>query len=63
MDLAEQKSADVLVAAQDAGFIVNAPTPGRIRLAPPLVLTEADVDAFLSAWPGILDAAGIGVTA
>ncbi len=27
-------------AAQDAGFILNACTPDRIRLAPPLVLTE-----------------------
>ena len=34
-----------------AGFIVNNPTPTRIRLAPPLVLTEDDADAFLAAWP------------
>ena len=32
------------------------PDPDRIRLAPPLVLTEDDADAFLAAWPGILDA-------
>jgi acetylornithine aminotransferase len=55
LDLAEPKSADVLAAAQQAGFIVNNPTPERIRLAPPLVLTDADADAFLHAWPGILD--------
>jgi acetylornithine/N-succinyldiaminopimelate aminotransferase len=60
VDLAEPKAADVVVAAQDAGFIVNAPTPERIRLAPPLVLTDADVDGFLAAWPTILDAAGLG---
>jgi hypothetical protein len=24
------------------------------------VLTDADVDAFLAAWPAILDAAGVG---
>ncbi len=41
-----------------AGFIVNSPTPSRIRLAPPLVLTDADVEAFLAAWPAILDEAG-----
>ena len=29
--------------------------PARIRLAPPLVLTEDDADAFLAAWPAILD--------
>ena len=45
LDLAEEKSAEVFAAALDAGFIVNNPTPSRIRLAPPLVLTEADADA------------------
>lgn len=67
LDLVEPKSADVVAAAQDGGFIVNATTPDRIRLAPPYVLTDADVDAFLSAWPEILDHAGVeaasGVTA
>lgn len=60
LDLVEARSADVVAAAQDAGFIVNAPTAERIRLAPPLVLEPADADAFLAAWPGILDAAGLG---
>lgn len=60
LDLVEAKAADVVVAAQDAGFIVNAPTPERIRLAPPLVLTDEDADDFLAAWPAILDAAGVG---
>ena len=41
----------------DAGFIVNPPTPHRIRLAPPLVLTREQADAFLEAWPAILDTA------
>jgi acetylornithine/N-succinyldiaminopimelate aminotransferase len=59
LDLAEPKAADVVVAAQDAGYIINAPTPERIRLAPPLVLTDADVDGFLAAWPAILDNAGV----
>jgi acetylornithine/N-succinyldiaminopimelate aminotransferase len=57
LDLATDTAADVVAAAQAAGFIVNAPTPGRIRLAPPLVLTEDDAGSFLAAWPGILDAA------
>ena len=47
----------MVAAAQRAGFIVNNPTPNRIRLAPPLVLTEDDATAFLAAWPGILDGA------
>lgn len=50
-------SAAVVAAALEAGFIVNNPTPSRLRFAPPLVLTEAEVDAFLAALPAILDSA------
>jgi acetylornithine aminotransferase len=57
LDLAEEKAAEVTAAALRAGFIVNNATPSRIRLAPPLVLTEDDVSSFLAAWPGILDEA------
>jgi acetylornithine aminotransferase len=57
LDLAAERSAEVAAAALERGFIINNPTPARIRLAPPLVLTEDDVNAFLAAWPGILDAA------
>jgi len=57
LDLAEPRSAEVAATALAAGFIVNNATPARIRLAPPLVLTEDDVSAFLAAWPGILDEA------
>jgi acetylornithine/N-succinyldiaminopimelate aminotransferase len=59
LDLAEARSAEVFAAALEAGFIINNPTPARIRLAPPLVLTEADAAAFLDAWPSILDKAGL----
>jgi len=59
LDLAEDKAADVFAAALESGFIVNNPTPKRIRLAPPLVLTEPDAAALLDAWPGILDKAGL----
>ncbi|CAI9406513.1 acetylornithine transaminase [Nocardioides sp. T2.26MG-1] len=57
LDLSADVSAGAVSAAQEAGFIVNAPTPGRIRLAPPLVLTTDDAGAFLAAWPAILDEA------
>ncbi|MCW2790973.1 MAG: acetylornithine aminotransferase apoenzyme [Nocardioides sp.] len=57
LDLATESSADVAAAALAHGFIVNNPTPARIRLAPPLVLTQDDADAFLAAWPAILDEA------
>ena len=46
----------VEIAARGAGFLVNAAAPDVIRLAPPLIITEAQVDDFLTALPGILDA-------
>jgi acetylornithine aminotransferase len=55
LDLSEPVAAEVTAAALGAGFIINNPTPERIRLAPPLVLTEEQADSFLAAWPGILD--------
>ncbi|MFD9478432.1 MULTISPECIES: acetylornithine transaminase [Streptomyces] len=55
--LTEPLAARVQQAAQDAGFLVNAPAPDVVRLMPPYVLTEAEADAFVRALPGILDAA------
>ncbi|HSE71350.1 MAG TPA: acetylornithine transaminase [Nocardioidaceae bacterium] len=57
LDLSKPVSAAVTDAALARGFILNAPAPDRIRLAPPLVLTEAQAAELLAAWPGILDAA------
>jgi acetylornithine/N-succinyldiaminopimelate aminotransferase len=62
LDLTEAVSAEVTATALEAGFILNNPTPERIRLAPPLVLTEAQTDSFLAAWPGILDTAYTGAS-
>ena len=45
-------------AARDAGFLVNAAAPDVIRLAPPLIVTQAQMAGFVAALPGILDAAG-----
>ena len=45
-------------AARDGGFLVNNAVPDRVRLAPPLVLTEGQAKEFLDALPGVLDAAG-----
>jgi acetylornithine/N-succinyldiaminopimelate aminotransferase len=59
LDLSAEASAAVVQAAQERGFIVNNPTPRRIRLAPPLVLTDDDAASFLRAWPAILDGAGL----
>ncbi|MFI1538005.1 acetylornithine transaminase [Streptomyces anandii] len=44
-------------AAQEAGFLVNAPAPDVVRLMPALNLGDDAVDAFLRALPGILDVA------
>lgn len=47
----------VETAAREAGFLVNAAAPDVVRLAPPLIITEAQLDGFLAAFPGILDIA------
>jgi acetylornithine/N-succinyldiaminopimelate aminotransferase len=49
-------SAEIATAARDAGFLINPAVPDRVRLAPPLVLTQAQAQEFLSALPAILDA-------
>ncbi|MGW0749455.1 acetylornithine transaminase [Streptomyces sp. NPDC002587] len=55
--LTEPLAPQVQQAAQDAGYLVNAPAPDVVRLMPPYVLSEAEADAFLRDLPGILDAA------
>ena len=41
-------------AAQDAGLLVNAPAPDVVRIMPPLIIGDAEADAFLEALPGVL---------
>jgi len=55
--LTQARAAEVEVAARRAGFLVNAVQPDVVRLAPPLIITEAEADSFVDALPGILDAA------
>lgn len=55
--LTAPRAKDAEAAARRAGFLVNAAAPDVIRLAPPLILTEAQVDGFVSALPAILDEA------
>ncbi|GAA1415771.1 acetylornithine transaminase [Streptomyces thermospinosisporus] len=55
--LTEPLAPKVQQAAQDAGFLVNAPAPDVVRLMPPLNLGDDEVDALLRALPGILDTA------
>jgi acetylornithine/N-succinyldiaminopimelate aminotransferase len=49
----------VAATAQRAGFLVNAVQPDAVRLAPPLILTAAEADAFTGALPAILEAASV----
>jgi acetylornithine aminotransferase len=57
IELAEPVADEVVRAALEAGFIVNAVAPAAIRLAPPLILTDHQAQEFLAALPGILDEA------
>ncbi|MEG9226103.1 acetylornithine transaminase [Aeromicrobium sp. Sec7.5] len=53
--LTEPRAVDVQTAAYDAGLIVNAPTPDRLRLAPPLVLTEDEAAHAVATLSALLD--------
>lgn len=55
--LTEPVAPAVHTAAAVAGYIVNAPAPDVIRLAPPLILTTEQADTFVAALPAILDSA------
>ncbi|WLP90554.1 acetylornithine transaminase [Gordonia sp. NB41Y] len=55
--LSAPRSAAVEGAARAGGFLINAPAPDVIRLAPPLILTEEQAGDFVAALPGFLDAA------
>ena len=59
LGIALTRSVAVAVAghARDAGFIVNAPSPDTLRLAPPLILTTEQADSFVGALPAILERA------
>ncbi len=55
--LTAAKAKAVESAARSAGFLVNAAAADVVRLAPPLIVTEAQIDQFLTALPGLLDTA------
>ncbi len=52
-------AAAVETAARDRGFLVNTVAPHVVRLLPPLVLTDTQVDTFLAVLPDVLDAANV----
>ncbi len=45
---------------RDAGFLINAAAPDVLRLAPPLVVTRAQLDAFVGALSAVLSATRVG---
>jgi acetylornithine/N-succinyldiaminopimelate aminotransferase len=53
--LAEPIASAVADAALNAGFVVNAPCPDVLRLAPPLVITGDLIDSFVATLPGLID--------
>ncbi|MGX1617506.1 acetylornithine transaminase [Micromonospora chalcea] len=55
-------SAPVTAALREAGFLVNPVQPDVVRLAPPLILTVAQADAFVAALPAALSAAAPAAT-
>ncbi|TVZ00945.1 acetylornithine transaminase [Trebonia kvetii] len=55
--LTEPKAPAVNTAARQAGFLVNAVQPDVVRIAPPLILTQAEAAEFIGAFPAILSKA------
>ena len=55
--LAEPIAPQVVAAALEQGFILNAANPTTLRLAPPLIITGEELDTFVEALPALLDAA------
>ena len=47
-------AAQVVEGLARRGFIVNAPRPDTLRLAPPLILSDVDADAFTAALDEVL---------
>lgn len=46
---------DLVKTALAGGFIVNAPNPATLRLAPPLILSAEEAERFVDALPGLIE--------
>ncbi|MER7763472.1 acetylornithine transaminase [Streptomyces sp. NPDC097619] len=55
VELSKPESDRIQRAALNAGFLINACGPSVLRLAPPLVVSDAELDALLQRLPGLLD--------
>lgn len=55
IELSPGRDAKAIAArALEAGFIVNPVTADRLRLAPPLIITQEELTPFLTALPGLI---------
>lgn len=52
--LSDPLAAEVEMAARDHGLIVNAVAPDVIRMAPPLVIGDEDLDLVAERWPAAI---------
>ncbi|MDQ2796556.1 MAG: acetylornithine transaminase [Actinomycetota bacterium] len=57
VQLTEPVAVSLMSLLREAGFLVNAVAPDALRLAPPLILTQAEADSFVAVLPDLLDAA------
>ncbi|WP_407922633.1 acetylornithine transaminase [Auraticoccus monumenti] len=55
--LTQPVAAAVVAAALERGFIINAPRPDVLRIAPPLIITAEQLQTFLDVLPELLDGA------
>ncbi len=46
-DLPYKNTADIVAYAMEKGLLINAPQPGTIRLMPPLIVNEKDMDSMI----------------
>lgn len=53
--LTEPIAAAVVDAALAAGFVINAPRPDVLRLAPALIIGATELDSFIDVLPALLD--------
>ncbi|WP_419817161.1 acetylornithine transaminase [Glaciibacter flavus] len=60
--LARPVASRLVRAAQDEGLIINAPNAQTIRIAPPLIIGDDEVDAFTERFARALDAIGTEIS-
>ena len=53
--LTQPVGAELVVSARKQGLIINSPRPDTIRLAPPLIVGDAEIDVFLERFAAALE--------